>query len=125
MSRRDQSSNGSGNLERVNLMIGRDESAWLDQLVGEIARRGGKVSRSEIVRAALAMLRELHDLGDAVPFGISLGAAKRGSDLIVMGTIAVRALRSNYTSTPTLPLPATIHTEFGEAESNPPGSSAI
>ena len=50
-------------LERFNLMIARNDSQWLDRLTREIHdRTGAKVSRSEIVRAAIGGLRELHRL---------------------------------------------------------------
>lgn len=88
----------AGSLERVNLMISREESAWLDQLAAEIrTRTGAKVSRSEITRAAIATLRELHRAGDAARFG-SLVDCKSGADLSVLGVIAIRRAVS-YTPT--------------------------
>jgi len=55
-------------LERVNIMLERQESEWIDKLAAEIhTSTGAKVSRSEIVRAAIAGLRELHRLAPARP----------------------------------------------------------
>jgi hypothetical protein len=83
--------NSGGKLERVNLMISREESAWLDRLAAEIqSRTGAKVSRSEIVRAALATMQELHRQGDAIGFG-SLSACKSGAHLGQLGVMAIRA----------------------------------
>jgi hypothetical protein len=77
-------------LERVNLMISREESAWLDELSNEIrARTGAKVSRSEITRAALATLRELHRQNDAFGFG-ALADSKSGDELGILGVLAIR-----------------------------------
>jgi len=79
-------------LERVNLMLARDESEWLDQLVAEILQQtGAKVSRSEIVRAAIATLAELHRLAPWCPEWITpLALCKTGSQLAVLGVLAVR-----------------------------------
>jgi hypothetical protein len=47
-----QKSHSEDRLERVNLMLSREESEWLDQLAAEIlAATGSKVSHSQIVRA--------------------------------------------------------------------------
>lgn len=85
-------SHGAERLERVNLMLGKDESEWLDELAAEIlAATGSKVSRSEIVRAAIATLRELHRLAPACPARfIPLSSCKSGSELVVLGVLAVR-----------------------------------
>lgn len=79
-------------LERVNLMLDAEGSAWMDQLAEEIrVKTGARVSRSEITRAALAMLRELHRLAGGKPAGIpSLSVCKSEGDLIVLGTLAIR-----------------------------------
>ncbi len=79
-------------LERVNLMLMRDESEWLDQLGAEIREQtGAKVSRSEIVRAAIATLTELHRLAPACPTRLMpLSSCKSGSELTVVGVLAVR-----------------------------------
>jgi hypothetical protein len=83
----------SGRLYRVNLMLGDDDSAWLDQLASEIeAATGAQVSRSEIVRAAIAGLRELHHLTAAgdVPGFPSLTTCQSGRDLAMLGVLAAR-----------------------------------
>jgi hypothetical protein len=74
----------SSRLGRVNLMLTRQDSAWLDQLANEIrSTTGAKVSRSEIVRAALSMLRELDRLAP-------LCSCKSGDNLAAMGIVAAR-----------------------------------
>lgn len=79
-------------MERVNIMLAPDESEWLDALVREIqAQNGGKVSRSEIVRAALAGMRELHSSSlkrpsKLVPFHL----CRSGSDLMIIMMVAIR-----------------------------------
>jgi hypothetical protein len=83
--------NGRGNrLERVNLMLSQEENAWLNQLSDEIKQQtGANVSRSEIVRAGLAAIRDLHSIGAASRLG-ALTAAKNGSELRVVAVMAVR-----------------------------------
>jgi hypothetical protein len=55
-------------LNRYNLLLADAESAWLDKLCEEIhTQTGAKVSRSEIVRAAIAGIRELHRLSPECP----------------------------------------------------------
>ena len=55
--------NGEERLERFNVVLALEESEWLNQLAAEIhAETQVKISRSEIIRAALAGLRELHKL---------------------------------------------------------------
>jgi hypothetical protein len=84
------SGNGS-RLERVNLMLSSEESEWLNQLAMEIRQQtGASVSRSEIVRAAIAALRELHRFCPQSQFG-ALTAAKKGTDLRVLAILAIRA----------------------------------
>jgi hypothetical protein len=86
--------NRNGNeLERVNLMLKRDDSAWLDRLANEIrANTGVNVSRSEIVRAALSTMAELHRLAlTATPHLFSLAACKSEGELTVAGILAVRS----------------------------------
>jgi len=79
---------------RVNLVLGRNESEWLDQLAAEIlASSGAKVSRSEIASAAIATFRELHRLVPSCrcPAGlIPLGRCKSGTELVVAGLLAIR-----------------------------------
>ena len=60
---------GTGeDLRRVNLILSRADSDFLVQLGREIdARTGAKVSRSEIVRASIAGMRELHRLAPLCP----------------------------------------------------------
>jgi hypothetical protein len=78
-------------LERVNFMLSGEESEWLNQLAAEIRQQtGASVSRSEIVRAAIAALRELHRFCPQSQFG-ALTAAKKGTDLRVLATLAIRA----------------------------------
>lgn len=46
---------------RVNLMLDTELSAWVDDLARELeTTTGAELSRSEIVRTARTMLRELH-----------------------------------------------------------------
>ena len=87
-----QKSHSEERLERVNLMLGRQESEWLDQLAAEIlAATGSKVSRSEIVRSAIATLGELHRLAPSCPARfVPLSSCKSGSELMVLGVLAVR-----------------------------------
>jgi len=83
----------SERLYRYNVLFTDSESAWLDQLAEEIhAATGAKISRSEIVRAAIAGLRELHTL---VPTGgpswfPPLTTAKTGGDLTMLAALAAR-----------------------------------
>jgi hypothetical protein len=84
-------------LERVNVMLSPADRTWLDQICEEIRVGGGTVSRSEVTRAALAMLRELHTLMPEM-----LRQCGSGVDLEVVGIAAVRlaSLRwSGYTPT--------------------------
>jgi hypothetical protein len=89
-------------LERVNIMLARQESEWLDELAAEIhTSSGAKVSRSEIVRAAIAGLRELHRLAPAslsrlvplLPLSSCTGAG--------LGQMAVLAMRLATRGAPT------------------------
>jgi len=86
-----KSTNGE-RLERYNVLLERHESEWLDQLVEEIqTRTGAKVSRSEIVRAGIAGMRELHRLAPECPSRFApLASCRRGSDLVVMIVLALR-----------------------------------
>lgn len=79
-------------LERFNVVLSLEDNAWIDQLAGEIlANTAAKVSRSEIIRAALATLRELHRAAPACSKRfVPLSTCKSGSDLTVMGVLAVR-----------------------------------
>ena len=88
-------------LQRFNIVLGTEDISWLDQLAAEIlASSGGKVSRSEIIRAAVATLRELHRcVPQSVPGLIPLADCKSGADLMMAGVLAVRlaATQSAYT----------------------------
>jgi len=79
----------SERLYRYNVLFTDSESAWLDQLAEEIhAATGAKISRSEIVRAAIAGLRELHRLDPAtVP---KLNQCKSGAELAAVAYLAAR-----------------------------------
>jgi hypothetical protein len=77
-------------LERFNLVLSLGDIAWLDQLAAEIrAESGAKVSRSEMVRAALAGLRELHRLAPLCPT-LALHTVRSGSDLTVLAVLSAR-----------------------------------
>ena len=79
-------------LERVNLMLARKDSAWLDTLANEIhVNTGAKVSRSEIVRAALCTMAELHRLNPMAPSRlIPFHSCKTRDELILAGILAAR-----------------------------------
>ena len=79
-------------LERVNLMLTRDDSAWLDMLANQIrTNTGAKISRSEIVRAALTTMAELHRLAPMFPDRLMpLQSCKTKGELAVVGILAVR-----------------------------------
>ncbi len=78
-------------IERVNLLIGVEQSVWLDQVALEIRTHSGtNVSRSEIVRAALSMLGELHKLAPRSRRLMPLKVCKSGSDLTLAGLLCVR-----------------------------------
>jgi hypothetical protein len=100
--------NGHERLERVNIMLSREDRRFLDQFAAEIRQQsGGSVSNSEIVRAGLAAMRELHRIGADSRYG-PVTAARKGLDLRVLAVMAVRrgVLRSVgsrnelHTSTP-------------------------
>jgi hypothetical protein len=77
-------------LERVQLVISREQSDWLNELSGEIKQRtGAHVTRSEITRAAISTLREMHRLGIAGYFD-SLADCTSCSELTVAGLVTVR-----------------------------------
>jgi hypothetical protein len=84
--------NENERLERFNVVLSLEDRAWLDELAGEmLAGTGAKVSRSEIIRAAIATLRELHRAAPDCPARfLSLARCRSGSDLEVMGVLAVR-----------------------------------
>jgi hypothetical protein len=79
-------------LERFNTVLSLDDIAWLDQLAAEIqASNGTKLSRSEIIRAAIATLRELHKWAPRCPTKLlPLAQCKGGADLVMAGVIAMR-----------------------------------
>ena len=78
--------------ERFNVVLGSEDVAWLDQLSAELlASNGGKVSRSEIIRAAVATMKELHKWAPRCPAGlIPLARCKSGTDLTLAGVVAMR-----------------------------------
>jgi hypothetical protein len=84
--------NGDERLERFNLVLSLEDIVWLDQLVAEIsAESRAKVSRSEIVRAAVATLREVHRLAPSAPERLlPLAQCKSGRELAALGVLAVR-----------------------------------
>ena len=77
-------------LERFNVVRSIEDTVWLDQFAGEVlAGTGAKVSRSEIIRAALATLRELHRAAPDCPGRfLPLAQCRSGSDLAMIGVIA-------------------------------------
>ena len=79
-------------LERFNIVLSLDDIAWLDQLGEEIeASNGAKLSRSEIIRAAIATLKELHKWAPRCPTKLlPLAQCKSGADLVMAGAIAMR-----------------------------------
>jgi hypothetical protein len=79
-------------LERVNVMLSRQDSSFLDQLPEEIhTQTGARVSRSEIVRAALAGLKELHRLAPETPSRfVPLAQVRSGADLVIWMILAIR-----------------------------------
>lgn len=84
-------------LERFNIVLEPSDSEFLDRLVQEIrAVAGAKVSRSEIVRAAIAGLHELHRLTpEGGPSWLPpLNRCRSGSDLAVVAVLAARVATS-------------------------------
>lgn len=81
-------------LIRVNLMLSREDSDWLDEFAEEVRHKtGARLSRSEIVRAALAALRELNALGrcgEALP----IEQVRDGVELAGMSVLTLRKLAS-------------------------------
>jgi hypothetical protein len=79
-------------LERFNVVLSLEDIAWLDQLAGEIyASNGARLSRSEIIRAAIATLKELHKWAPRCPGKLlPLAECKSGADLVMAGVIAMR-----------------------------------
>jgi hypothetical protein len=77
---------------RYNLVMGDTDSNFLDQLAEEIREAtGAKVSRSEIVRAAIAGLRELHRLAPDCPSRFpALTHCRSGEDLAMLTVLAAR-----------------------------------
>ena len=72
-------------------MIERSASVFLDDVRDEIRRStGAKISRSEIVRAALAGLREIHAAGESAWFG-TVGECKSASELSALTVLAAQA----------------------------------
>jgi hypothetical protein len=84
-------SNTGERLYRSNVMLRDEDSRWLDQLVAEIhTSTGAKVSRSEIVRASIAGMRELYRLAPECPARFVPLAACDGTLLAQMIVLAVR-----------------------------------
>jgi len=84
--------------ERFNVVLSIEDIAFLDQLAAEMAATGAKVSRSEIIRAAVAMLRDLHNAAPRCPARFHpLQQCRSGSELVIMGSVAV------YWATKTMP----------------------
>lgn len=87
-------SNRERKLIRVNLMLSREDSDWLDEFAEEVRHKtGARLSRSEIVRAALAALRELNALGrrgEALP----IEQVRDGVELAGMSVLTLRKLAS-------------------------------
>ena len=79
-------------LERFQVVLSLDDIAWLDALAAEmLAGTGAKVSRSEIIRAAIATLGELHQWAHLCPARLlPLAQCKSGADLVMAGVIAIR-----------------------------------
>ena len=80
-------------LYRYNLLLSDEDSVFLDRLSEELhATTGSKISRSEIVRAAIAGLRELHRLAPDCPSRFpGLTAARSGEDLAMLSVVAARS----------------------------------
>lgn len=77
-------------MERVNLMLSAEDNAWLSQCAEIHAQAGARVSRSEIVRAAIAGLKELHRLAPQSPLFARLIPSRSGSALSVATVVAAR-----------------------------------
>ena len=79
-------------MERFNIVLPLEDSEWLDRFAWEIRQQNGaKVSRSEIVRAAIAGLRELHRRAPERPSKFApLTQARSGSDLEMIAILAAR-----------------------------------
>lgn len=88
-------SNTGERLYRANIMLADEDSAFLDRLSDEIREHtGAKVSRSEIVRAAIAGIRELHRLAPECPRFSPLTVARSGADLAIFSVLAIRLATS-------------------------------
>jgi hypothetical protein len=79
-------------LERWNVVLAVDDVVWLDRLGAEIAAAtSAKVSRSEIIRAAVATLKELHRCASRYPERLMpLAQCKSGTQLVVEVILAIR-----------------------------------
>jgi hypothetical protein len=81
----------SERLYRANLMLADADSQWLDQLAAEIhTATGAAVSRSEIVRAGIAGMKELHRLAPGCPSRFVPLATCDGALLAQMIVLAIR-----------------------------------
>ena len=79
---------GNGRLERVNVMLSPQDRKWLSEITGQFRSRGVDISGSEVVRAALAALRELRAIAPDV-----IRACRSGTDMEVAGIAAIRLVR--------------------------------
>ena len=79
-------------LIRLNFMLPVRDSQWLDDVVYVFAERGVRISRSEILRAAIAALREVQDLSTRIPTVFSMDSARDGTQLATLAFLAVRSL---------------------------------
>ncbi len=79
-------------LERFNVNLMVEDSEWMNHLSAEIfARSGKKVTRSEIIRSALATLQELHQLAPRRPDRFTaLEDCTSERQLTQMGILAIR-----------------------------------
>ena len=79
-------------MERFNIVLPLDDSEWLDRIAWEIREKNGaKISRSEIVRAAIAGIRELHLQASERPSKfVPLAKVRSRSDLRMLAILAAR-----------------------------------
>ena len=88
-------------LSRFNVILADSDSRWLDELSTSIEQRHGKrVTRSQILRAGLVMLKELEKLSSMLPDRFcSLTVARSERELAAIGVLALRsaAVGGDYT----------------------------
>ena len=88
----------SERLRRYNVLLTDAESAWLDQLAEEIlAATGARVSRSQIVRAAIAGLRELSKLAPELRLP-ALTHCRSGADMAMLTVLAAQCASTKVRS---------------------------